>query len=119
VSGPQGVNERIAGGVESSRRCVAAVPEDVIDRGTEIIQPGARDDDRVAPAVTLLGDAQESSTLVLAEFEMKSLPFDLNFPRLENAVHLKTHLSLANSFAELEGKCTRVRPCNLFGGSGF
>ena len=87
MSGPQRVNERIAEGVESRRRRVAAVPEDVIDRSREIIQPGAWDDDGIAPAVTLLGDAQESSTLVLAEFKMKSFPFDLNFFHLDNAVH--------------------------------
>jgi hypothetical protein len=73
---------------------VAPSPENVADSRREIIQPCARHDDCVPPAVSFLGYPQEFSTLVLAEFEVKSLPFDLNFLRFENAVHLKIHLSL-------------------------
>ena len=66
---------------------VAPGPENVADRRREIIQSCARHNDRVPPAVSFLGYPQEFSTLVLAEFEMKPLPFDLNFLRFENAVH--------------------------------
>jgi hypothetical protein len=50
---------------------------------------------------------------------VKTLPFDLNFLRFENAVHLKTYLSLTNLFAELEAKSARFYTRKLFGGSGF
>jgi hypothetical protein len=98
---------------------VAASPENVVDRGGEIVQPRARDDDGVPPAMRFLGDSQESSALILAKFEMKSLPFDLNFSRFENAVHLKTHRSLSNSFVELEANSAGLRRRKLFDGSGF
>jgi hypothetical protein len=69
---------------------LAAGPENLDDRRGEITQPGPRDYNRIPPAVGFFGYAQESSAFVLAEFEMKSLPFDLNFFRFENAIHLKT-----------------------------
>ena len=56
------------------------------------------------------GDAQEFPALVLAEFEVKMLPFDLNFLRFENVVHLKTARSLANSVAKLEAKFCGFEP---------
>jgi hypothetical protein len=71
---------------------VPARLENVADRGREIIQAGTRHDDCVPAAVSFLGDAQEFSALIFAKFEMKSLSFDLNFPRFENAVHLKAGL---------------------------
>ena len=71
----------------------------LIDRRGEIIQSGARDDDRISPAMRLLGDTEEFPALIFAEFEVKPLPFDLNFPRLENAVHLP---SLTNTCAGME-----------------
>jgi hypothetical protein len=105
--------------VDSNRRGLAAGPENIADRGGEITQPRAWDDDRVPPAVSFLGYAEEFSALVLPEFEVKTLPFDLNFLRLENAVHLKIYLSLTNSFAELEAKSARFCTRKLFGWSGF
>jgi len=98
---------------------LAARAENVIDRCGKIIQPRARDDDRVPPSVSFLGDPQEFSALVLPEFEVKPLPFDLDFLRFENAVHLKTHLSLERSSEELEANSARFRVRKLFGGSGF
>jgi hypothetical protein len=67
---------------------VAVVPENVADRRGEITQPRTRNDDCVPPAMGFLGNAEEFSALVLAEFEVKPLPFDLNFLRFENAVLL-------------------------------
>jgi hypothetical protein len=89
---------------------MAASPENVVDRSGEIVQPRARDDDGVPPAMRFLGDSQESSALILAKFEMKSLPFDLNLSRFKNAVHLKTHRSLSNSFIELEANSAAPAP---------
>jgi hypothetical protein len=106
-------------GVESDCRGLAASSENIADGGGEITQPRAWDDDRVPPAVSFLGDTKEFSALVLTEFEVKTLPFDLNFLRFENAVHLKTFLSLTNPFLELEAKSAQFRTRKLFGGSGF
>jgi hypothetical protein len=98
---------------------VAAGPENVIDRCRKIIQPRAWDDDCVPPTVSFLGYPQEFSALVLAEFEVKPLPLDLNFLHFDNAVHLKTHLSLERSSEELEANCARLHARKLFDGSGF
>jgi hypothetical protein len=68
-------------------RGVTAGAENVVDRRGKIVHARARDDDCVPAAVSFLGNAEEPPTLILAEFEMKSLPFDLNFPRFENAIH--------------------------------
>jgi len=118
-SRPQGVNECATRGVESSRRGLAASPENIADRCGEIIQSSAWDDDGVPPAVSFLGYTEEFPALVFTEFEVKTLPFDLNFLRFENAVHLKTYLSLTNSFEELEAKSARFHNRKLFGWSGF
>ena len=97
-----------------------AGPEHVINRRGEIIQPCARDDDGVPPTVSFLGDAQEFSALVLAEFEVKPLPFDLNFFRFENAVHFE-HLSGAYRVHRKDWKqiLFGLPARKLFGGSGF
>lgn len=69
--------------------------------------------------MSLLGNAEEFATLILAEFEMKSLPFDLNFLRFENAVHLK-NLPESNELSrEIGSKICAVRGRKLFGKSGF
>lgn len=70
--------------------CALAGFENVVDGRSEIIQACAWDDDGVATPVRFFGDAQEPATLVLAEFKMKPLSFDLNFFRFENAVHFET-----------------------------
>ena len=98
---------------------MAAGSENVADRRGEIMQPRTRDDDGVPPAVSFLGYTEEFPALVFTEFEVKTLPFDLNFLRFENAVHLKTYLSLTNSFEELEAKSARFHNRKLFGWSGF
>ena len=126
-SRPRGVNGRRPRGIARptpvysllGRGGVAPGPENVADRRREIIQSCARHDDCVPSAMSFLGYPQEFSTLVLAEFEVKPLPFDLNFLRFENAVHLKTYLSLTNSFEELEAKSARFHNRKLFGWSGF
>lgn len=81
-----------------------AGPEHIINRRCEIIQPCARNDDGVPPAVRFLGDAQKLSALVLAEFEVKPLPFDLNFFRLENTVHFKHRLELTGFIGRIGSK---------------
>ena len=68
---------------------VVAGAEDIVDRGRKVIEARARDDDRIASPMSFLGNAQESTTLILAELKMKSLTFDLNFFRFEDAVHFE------------------------------
>jgi hypothetical protein len=52
---------RVEKRVDLTRRGVAVRAENVVDRRGEIIHPRTRDDDRVPPAVSFLGNAQESS----------------------------------------------------------
>jgi len=93
--------------------------ENVTDGRGEITQARAGNDDRVPATVSFLGNAQKSATLVLAEFEMKPLSFDLNFFRFENAVHLETFMSLERSAEELEANSAWCRGRKLFDGSRF
>ena len=118
-SRPQGVNECATRGVESSRRGLAASPENIADRCGEIIQSSAWDDDGVPPAVSFLGYTEEFPALVFTEFEVKTLPFDLNFLRFENAVHLKIHLSLRDLRKNWKQILFSWVPRKLFGGSRF
>jgi len=55
--------------------------------GGEIVYPGARHNDRVATAVGFFGNAEESSTVIFPELDVKMLPFDLQFPGLDDIVH--------------------------------
>lgn len=49
----------------------------VVDRGGEIVHPGARYDDRVAAAMRFLRNAEEPSAIVFAEFHVEMFAFDL------------------------------------------
>jgi hypothetical protein len=72
-----------------AHRTVIAGAENIIDRGRKIIESRARDDDRIASPMSFLGNAQESTALILTEFKMKPLTFDLNFFSFEDAVHFE------------------------------
>ena len=62
--------------------------QDLSDRGCEIAHASARNDDRVPATVRFLGDAKELPAIVLPEFHVKTLPFDLEFFRVDDAVHI-------------------------------
>ena len=59
----------------------------VLDGGGELVRPGTRDDDGIAPAMRFLGNAKKSSPIVLAEFHIEVLPLDLDLLRFDNIVH--------------------------------
>ena len=50
-------------------------------------QTRAGDDDRVAPAVRFLGDAQETAAVVFTKFEVEMLALDLQFLGGDDVVH--------------------------------
>ena len=58
------------------------------DRRGEIIHAGARNNDRVPPAMRFLGDAKESPAIVFAILDVKTLSFDLDLFRFDNVIHL-------------------------------
>ena len=62
--------------------------------------PGARDDDRVSPAVRFLGDAKESSAIVFAEFDVEMFPLDLDLLRFDNVVHVEAGVCRLSGFVE-------------------
>lgn len=55
----------------------------------ELVHPSARNNDRIPAAMGFLGNSQELSTLVLAEFHVKVFPFDLELPCFDDVVHFK------------------------------
>jgi len=67
---------------------VLSCAEHVVDGGGELVRPGARDDDGVAPAMRFLGNAKKSAPIVLAEFHIEVLPLDLDLLRLYNIIHV-------------------------------
>ena len=60
----------------------------VIDRVRKFLDAGARDDDGVTASVRFLGDAKEPAAVVLAEFHVEALSFDLHLPRLDEIIHV-------------------------------
>ncbi len=81
--------------VSPSRRCgPLSVFDYIIDSGGEIVDAGARHNDRIPAAVCFLGDPEELAAIIFAEFHVEMLPFDLQLPRLDEIVHLKKRRSL-------------------------
>jgi hypothetical protein len=64
--------------------------DDLADRGRKIVHAGARNNDRVATAVSFFGDTQKLPAIVFAELHMEDLAFDLHVPRLDNAIHFRS-----------------------------
>src|SRR5262245_8041049 len=60
---------------------------DFVELADEFGQAGARDDDRVAAAVRLLGDADEFAALVFAVFDEEVLALDLQVTSQDDIVH--------------------------------
>ena len=70
------------------RRRPFGLLDHVIDSGREILNARARYDDCVPAAVGFLGDPEEFTAIVFAEFNVEMLPFDLQLPRLDEIIHL-------------------------------
>ena len=68
-------------------RCLFGSGKHVLDGGSELVRSGARDDDRISPAMGFLGNAKESSPIVFTEFHVEMLPFDVDLLRFDNIVH--------------------------------
>ena len=66
-------------------RCLLGSGKHVLDGGSELVRPGARDDDGISPAMGFLGNAKKSSPIVFTEFHIEVLPFDLDLLRFDNA----------------------------------
>jgi hypothetical protein len=69
-----------------SRHAVGRL-DDFAGRCHEFFQAGARNDDRVATTMRLLGDAHKAAAFVLSEFNVKMLPLDLEFFRYNYVIH--------------------------------
>jgi len=63
--------------------------KDLVDGGREIPYTRARDDDRVPSTVRFLRDPEKSPPIVFTKLDVKTLPFDLEFFRLDDAVHFR------------------------------
>jgi hypothetical protein len=63
------------------------VIDHIIDRRGELLHARARDDDSVAATVRFLGDAEEFAAIILAEFHVEVLAFDLQLPGLYEVIH--------------------------------
>jgi len=74
-----------------------------VDSRSELIYARARDDDGIAAAVCFLGDAKKFAAVVLTKFHVKMLTLDLQFPRLDEIIHVcKKPRSLGRSASKRE-----------------
>lgn len=74
--------------MQTLRRCgPLSLLDHVVDRGGEIVHPGARYDDRVAAAMRFLRDPEKFTAVIFAEFHMEMFAFDLQFPGLYEVIH--------------------------------
>src|SRR5437762_10585239 len=64
-----------------------AVRKNVSNCRRKLINAGTRHDDAVPAAVSFLGDAQESSAVVLPELDVEMLALNLQFFRLDDVIH--------------------------------
>ena len=79
----------------------------VVDGGSELGRPGARDDDGISPAMGFLGNAKESPAIIFAEFHIKVFPLDLDLLRFDNIVHV------GREFGRLSGLVEAKNSLNL------
>jgi len=70
------------------RRNPLCVIDHVVDRVRKFLHARARDYDGVTAPMGLLGDAKELAAIVLAEFHVEVLAFDLHFPRIDEIIHV-------------------------------
>lgn len=69
-----------------SHSCATGVKH-LVDRGREITNPGARDNDRVPSPVRFLRDPEKSPAVVFTKLDVETLSFDLELLRLDDAIH--------------------------------
>jgi hypothetical protein len=55
--------------------------------GGEILEPGARNNDCVPPAMRFFGDTQKLPAIVFTKLDVEMLTFDLKLFRLDDIVH--------------------------------
>jgi hypothetical protein len=83
-----------------------------VDRGSKLIHACARDDDGITATVCFLSDAKEFAAVILAEFYVKMLTLDLQFPRLDEIVHVcKKPRSLGRSASKREAVFLTKKAC--------
>jgi hypothetical protein len=71
--------------------------------GGKLIDTRARHNNGIASPMRFLGNPQEFSPVVLAEFHVEMLAFDLQLPRLDEIVHfLNEPASLVQMFRKME-----------------
>jgi hypothetical protein len=85
----------------------------------KIIYSGARYDDGIAAAVSFLSDSQEFPTLVLPEFHVEMLAFDLQFSRLYDIIHFLNSASLWRFVCKMEEDFARKSSRKFFGKKAF
>jgi hypothetical protein len=91
-------------------RC-ASVAQNFRDQRGKVIYSAARHDNAVAASMSLLGDAQEFSTLIFAELNVEMLPFDLQLFRLDDVIHLFLRApTLPYTGCGMEEKSAAYRP---------
>jgi hypothetical protein len=76
--------------------------KDFVDGGREVTHAGAWNDDRVPSAVRFLGNPEKSPAIVFTKLDVKTLPFDLEFFRLDNAIHFRKRRSVGQSAYRME-----------------
>ena len=85
----------------------------------KIIYSGARYDDGIAAAMSLLSDSQEFPTLVLPEFHVEMLALDLQFSRLNDIIHFLNRASLRCLVCKMEEDFVRKSSRKFFGKKAF
>src|ERR1700755_2547489 len=82
----------------------------LVDGGREMNHSRARDNDCIPSAVRFLRDPEKSAAIVFTKLDVKTLPFDLELFRLDNAVHFRKRRSLGQSAYRMEANSAGVIP---------
>ena len=86
----------------------------VVDRRSEIVDSRAGDDDGISASMSFLGDPKKFTPVVLAEFNVEMLPFDLQFPGLNEIIHAcKKPRSLGRILTKREAVFSRAKADEL------
>jgi hypothetical protein len=82
-----------------------AVCQNLSNRRRKVIDAGSGHDDAVPASVSFLGDAQESTALVLTELDIEMFALNLQFSRLDDVIHFPLRPpTLAHSMRPMEAK---------------
>jgi hypothetical protein len=88
--------------------CCPSNVKDLVDRGRKVTHPRARDDDCIPSAVRFLGDPKKSPAIVFTKLNVKTLPFDLELFRFDDAIHFRKRRSLGQSAYRMEANSAAV-----------